>query len=59
METNQRASDYEKHVNSVVINEKYGLGAMGSLVVSLHKIKYSYDGQTNYCYVVDRIMTQN
>ena len=44
METDQRASDYEKQVNGVVINGKYGLGGMGSLVVSLHKIKYAYDG---------------
>ena len=39
MKTDQRANDYEKQVNGVVINGKYGLVAMGSLVVSLHKIK--------------------
>ena len=44
METDQRASDGAKQVNGVVIMEKDGPGTMGSLVVSLHKIKYPYDG---------------
>ena len=35
METDQRASDYEKQVNGVVINGKIWTGAMGSLVVYL------------------------
>ena len=33
-----RASDYEKQVKSVVINGKDGPGATGSLVVSLHNL---------------------
>ena len=44
IETDQKAGDYEKQVNGVVINGKDGPGAMGSQVVSLQKIKYSYYG---------------
>ena len=44
MKMDQRASEAEKQVNGVVINEKYGPGDMGSLVMSLHKINYPYDG---------------
>ena len=45
METDQRASDGEK-ASKQYCNQwkKDGPGAMGSLVVSLHKVKYSYDG---------------
>ena len=37
MKTEQRASDDEKQVNKVVINEGNRTGAIVSLVVSLHK----------------------
>ena len=40
----QRASDGGKQVNGVVTMEKDGPGAMGLLVASLHKVKYSYNG---------------